>query len=222
MIVRKKDRRLKTATLNLVLFVGLLCGIYSQLPIINWIDEQGIYLAQLSNLTITSTYYYVWVQLTSPLMVILYTVLLCVVLYLIRWQIPALWVLVTLISGLAVGLLLRTVIQRPRPLANLTNVYGFSFPGVHVLGVILLGVVIYTILLPHFRDRGLAWLCGFLVVVVIINAMLANIYYDNLRTTDVIGAYLLANTWAFCLSAAYRKYADKVRRSVKAWRHSNI
>lgn len=222
MIVRKKTRRLWAAIINLVLFLLLLDGILLQLPIINLVDEFGVYLAQLAPVTITAAYYYVWVQMTSPLMVLLYTMLLCGVLYVIRWQIPAAWALWTIGSGLALGLGLRTVIQRPRPLPHLTNVYGFSFPGVHVLGVIILGLVIYTIILPHFRDRGLAWLGGFLVVVVIINAMLANIYYANLRTTDVIGAYLLANTWAFLMSATYRVLAPWCHLHLKWWRNSNI
>jgi len=124
----------------------------------------------------------------------------------LRWEaIPAL-----LAAGGATGLgvLVKLVVHRPRPGANLVNVVqqlnDSSFPSGHVLlYTAFFGFLIflaYTLLKPSWARTLLFVILGSLVAFI----GLSRIYVGDHWASDVTGAYLLGSLWLALTVAIYR------------------
>lgn len=106
------------------------------------------------------------------------------------------------------GQLVKIVVHRPRPGANLVNVLqqlnSYGFPSGHVLAytaffgfLFFLG---YTLLKPSFARTILLAILGGLVALIGIS----RIYVGDHWASDVIGAYLLGNLWLVLCISIYR------------------
>jgi membrane-associated phospholipid phosphatase len=124
----------------------------------------------------------------------------------LRWEaIPALFA-ATGATGL--GSLIKLVVHRPRPGADLVHVYqqltDSSFPSGHVLMYTaffgFLMFLVYTLLKPSFARAALLIILGALVGLV----GLSRIYLGNHWASDVVGAYLLGSLWLTVSIALYQ------------------
>jgi membrane-associated phospholipid phosphatase len=141
-----------------------------------------------------------WVSLAgyAPQMFILVG-LIAVVMFVIglRWE--AVVVLIAAAGSSGLGQLIKIVVHRPRPGANLVNVIqqlnSFSFPSGHVLTYTaffgFLFFLVYTLLKPLITRTVLLGILGGLVSLI----GLSRIYEGDHWASDVVGAYLLASLW---------------------------
>ena len=106
------------------------------------------------------------------------------------------------------GQLVKIVVHRPRPGANLVNVLqqlnSYSFPSGHVLTytaffgfLFFLG---YTLLKPSFVRTVLLVILGILVALIGIS----RIYVGDHWASDAVGAYLLGSLWLVLCVSIYR------------------
>jgi undecaprenyl-diphosphatase len=121
----------------------------------------------------------------------------------LRWESGVAFMAAAGAGGL--GQLVKIVVHRPRPGANLVNVLqqlnSYSFPSGHVLAytaffgfLFFLG---YTLLKPSFVRAVLLAILGILVALIGIS----RIYVGDHWASDAIGAYLLGSLWlALCVS----------------------
>jgi len=124
----------------------------------------------------------------------------------LRWE--AVTALVAAAGSTGLGELIKIVVHRPRPGANLVNVLqqlnSFSFPSGHVLVytaffgfLFFLG---YTLLKPSFVRTVMLAILGSLVALIGIS----RIYVGDHWASDAIGAYLLGSLWLVLSVYVYR------------------
>lgn len=106
------------------------------------------------------------------------------------------------------GVLIKTLVQRSRPTADLVNVFwavdGYSFPSGHVLFfTAFLGFLIFLLytLAPRswWRTAGMV-----LLAVPIVLISVSRIYLGQHWPSDTLGAYLLATLWLVLMIYVYK------------------
>lgn len=124
----------------------------------------------------------------------------------LRWE--AVTALVAAVGATGLGSLIKLLVHRPRPGADLVHVFqqlnDSSFPSGHVLFytaffgfLMFLG---YTLLKPSFARGFIPVILGGLVGLV----GLSRIYLGDHWASDVIGAYLLGSLWLVLSITIYR------------------
>jgi len=111
----------------------------------------------------------------------------------LRWE--ALTTLTAVLSSAALNLLVKNLIQRPRPLPDMVTVLAtlnsYSFPSGHVMFYVsflgFIGLLAYSLLKPSFQRSLLLIFSGGLVALIGIS----RIYLGHHWASDVLGAYLL-------------------------------
>jgi len=115
----------------------------------------------------------------------------------LRWE--AVVVLVAAVGSSSLGQLIKIIVHRPRPGADLVTVVqqlsSYSFPSGHTLTyVAFFGFLIflgYTLLKPSFVRGVLFVILGGMIALIGIS----RIYVGDHWASDVIGAYLLGSLW---------------------------
>lgn len=100
-------------------------------------------------------------------------------------------------SSSAINILVKDLVQRPRPLPELVNVYAslssYSFPSGHVMFYIgffgFIGFLACSILKPSLKRTLLLVLTGGLIVLIGVS----RIYLGEHWASDVLGSYLLGS-----------------------------
>lgn len=129
------------------------------------------------------------------------------VLFLRRYRLAAAFVLLAM-AARGMSLLLKEIVERPRPSSPLVDVSeqagGFSFPSGHVLGtMLLLGFVIY-LAQEKIVDRRLRLAVQVSSVLVIGLMGLQRVYAGAHWPTDVLAAYLWGGIILFAVVQLYR------------------
>jgi hypothetical protein len=127
------------------------------------------------------------------------------------------------VTGDLMALAVKTLVQRPRPSANLVEVYeqlqGYSFPSGHVVHyVVFFGVITYLacIALRSVRSTDKILRVAFIVIVVVSSMLvmligLSRVYLGAHWLTDVVGGYLLGGAWLLGLLAGWRRWMQPLR-----------
>jgi membrane-associated phospholipid phosphatase len=124
----------------------------------------------------------------------------------LRWE--AVMVLIAALLSAGINLLVKDLIQRPRPAPDLVNVFAtldsYSFPSGHVmyyLGVYgFLGFLAFIMLKPSIQRSLLLGLCGILISL----AGVSRIYLGQHWASDVLGSYLLGSLTLAAVVQVYR------------------
>ncbi|UQS86333.1 phosphatase PAP2 family protein [Nicoliella spurrieriana] len=150
--------------------------------------------------------------LASPKMDILWIVIIAFFLWTIRYRIPAVWALATLLSGNVVGVILKKIVQRPRPLLHSAADTGFSYPSGHVLGTVLVVSVIWVLLIPMLKNRRTQIVAKTIAVIYVILVMMSRVFLNAHYPSDTVGALLVGYTWFQFCEWLYYHYAGKLNR----------
>lgn len=140
-----------------------------------------------------------WPGFSPQAMIITGLVVLLIYGFGLRWE--ALATLSAGLSSAALNVLVKNLIQRPRPLPDMVNVLAtlnsYSFPSGHVMFYVsffgFIGLLAYSLLKPSFQRSLLLIFSGGLVALIGIS----RIYLGQHWASDVLGAYLLG-----CLTLA--------------------
>ena len=123
----------------------------------------------------------------------------------LRWE--AVMALIAAVFTTAVNLLVKNLIQRPRPLPDQVTVVAaltsYSFPSGHVMFYVgffgFLGFLAYRLLQPSLRRNLLLALFGGLVLLI----GLSRIYLGEHWASDVLGSYLLGSLILIAIIQTY-------------------
>ncbi|MEP7136291.1 MAG: phosphatase PAP2 family protein [Chloroflexota bacterium] len=140
--------------------------------------------------------------------VVILTALIILLIYALGLQWEAIMALIAAIFSTGVNLLVKDLVQRSRPTANLVNVIdtlkSYSFPSGHVmyyLGFLgFLGFLVYSLLKPSTKRSLLLLLIGLPVLLIGIS----RIYLGEHWASDVLGSYLLGTLTLVATIQLYR------------------
>ncbi len=124
----------------------------------------------------------------------------------LHWE--AIAALIAAISSTVIGGIVKDIIQRPRPAANLVHVFrilnSYSFPSGHVLFYVtffgFLFFLAFALLKPSLQRTALLVFLGALILLV----GMSRIYLGQHWASDVLGAYLLGSLALVANIAFYR------------------
>ncbi|MBW1605305.1 phosphatase PAP2 family protein [Lactobacillus sp. Sy-1] len=150
--------------------------------------------------------------LGSPKMDILWILIIAFFLWTIRYRIPAVWAIATLISGNILGVILKHIVQRQRPLLHSASDTGFSYPSGHVLGTVLVISVVWVIVIPLLKSRRAQIIAKTVAVIYVALVMLSRVFLNAHYPTDTIGAFLVGYTWFQFCEWLYYHYAGRLKK----------
>ena len=142
---------------------------------------------------------------------------------LVRRQWRASLLILSTVTGDGMALLVKALVQRPRPSPDLVYVYqqlqGYSFPSGHVVHyVVFFGAVTYLACealrsVPSTRSK----IHGALIATVVVSSLLvlligvSRVYLGAHWMSDVLGGYMLGGGWLLGLVATYRNWTGRSR-----------
>ena len=123
----------------------------------------------------------------------------------LKWE--AVMLLFSSFGASTLGTLIKLVVARPRPDANLVHVFEklgeFSFPSGHVLFYVsligFLWFMSYTLWKPSWKRTLTLWVFGITMVL----AGVSRIYLGEHWPSDVFGSYLLGTIWLWVSIVVY-------------------
>jgi membrane-associated phospholipid phosphatase len=144
---------------------------------------------------------------------------------LVRQWLAAAFILLASFIGVLVAVVIKALVARPRPTADLVRVYvspeSYSFPSTTAFfAATFLGIVGYLAWQPR-RRVGIVTLG----ILLLLSSGLSRVYVGAHWVTDVLGGWLLGGAWLLVLIALYRwwlvrgpKAGDPTRRKRRARR----
>jgi len=139
---------------------------------------------------------------TTALVVI--TLLMAMYLFCRRHRNDALLLVAAMLGDLIIVPIVKWSIHSPRPVNEIIQETGFSFPSGHAMNtVLLLGLLTYFIW-QHFKSRNMKVLSGILFVLISLLVGFSRIYLNVHWFSDVLGAYCLGVFWLTFSIVAFR------------------
>ena len=124
-----------------------------------------------------------------------------------RW-IAALFILLGSSAGILVGVVVKQLVARPRPTADLVRDYdspeSYAFPSTTAFfAAVFLGTIGYLIWQAQPR-RSVAAVAFGVLLLLLLSSGLSRVYVGAHWATDVLGGWLLGGAWLFVLIALHR------------------
>lgn len=160
--------------------------------------------------------------LGSPAMGIVYTLLLFAALLLAGLRVPALWTVLTVLSGLLVNAFVKSLVGRLRPAEHLVSDTGFSFPSTHVFITVLIVVIFFVLIFPNMQRGSTRLLWQAIAVVLTIWVMVSRLYLQAQYFTDVLAGAGLALAWGALMVAAYPRLARWLTTKIPFFKNDEI
>ena len=145
-----------------------------------------------------------------------------------RW-LAAHFILLASSTGILVGVVIKQLVARPRPTADLVRVYdtpeSYAFPSTTAFfAAVFLGMIGYLIWQAQPRRPDAIVTFG-IMLLLLLSSGLSRVYVGAHWATDILGGWLLGGAWLFVLIALHRwwlssgtKAGDTTRRRRRARR----
>lgn len=110
------------------------------------------------------------------------------------------------LSGALLNLVVKSLVDRPRPTSPLASPDGYSFPSGHAMGAaICVSLVVSVLLFSGTVEAGTRWwlLVGVVVVLVVgVSRVVLGVHYAS----DVVGGWALGVGWVALATALFRPW----------------
>lgn len=210
LIFKQNDHRKWLSITYVAIFFLLEIMIVSNNSVILEIDHsiQKIFGSMVSpiNTKIFSTITF----LGSPMMDIIYLLLIMFFLYRYGKKSSSLWIGFILVSGNIISFLVKITVKRQRPLGKIIPASGYSFPSGHTFGTTLVVLALIFLVLPYVKQQSTKQILTVVLIVWLILVAVSRIYLRGHFPSDVIGSVLLAGTWWECCELLYLRYYDSI------------
>jgi undecaprenyl-diphosphatase len=107
----------------------------------------------------------------------------------------AIFVFTVSVSGLLLGLVLKELFQRPRPLHKMVGAGGYSFPSGHSLGGFIFCLLVIFLIWKLKTGRLNKYFLYFICAVFGILIGLSRVYLHVHYATDILGSFFVATGW---------------------------
>ncbi|ABJ56139.1 phosphatase PAP2 family protein [Oenococcus oeni] len=220
MIVRMPRYLKKTGIIAAVIFLLLLISVGIKLGIVIGIDKWLTASLGNNSFSLGDTIMTIVSALGSPLATFIYAVVIAGLLYFSNLRIPAIWVLATYISGLAIGEILKVAVGRARPTGHLAS--GYAFPSNHALTTFIVITIIFVLILPNLSSSRLQIWFGWGTATFGLLLLEAVIYLQDHYLSDVIAGATLGIVWVTLWVWLYEKYARTLHDKIPALKYDAV
>ncbi|GAK48263.1 membrane-associated phospholipid phosphatase [Secundilactobacillus oryzae JCM 18671] len=194
-MIVKDLQRLPRFLISLIFLIGLTITVFRGSGIVTLMDSGFQQMIQGTVTTVETQLMTIISAVSSPTMSIVYTLILALILWVIRYRIAAIWALCTLIGGDVIAKLMKDFVHRARPVDHLAVDDGFSFPSGHVFGFFIVVALIWILVMPLIQNQLIGAIIRIVTIVLLLLVVIARIYLSAHFPTDTFGAMLLAYTW---------------------------
>ncbi|GAO99877.1 phosphatase PAP2 family protein [Fructobacillus ficulneus] len=149
--------------------------------------------------------------LGSPLMSLLYAIILAIVLLLANLRLPALWVILTAFGGVVVTQIVKVIVHRERPIGHLLSDTGSSFPSQHVAAIWVTIFIMFLLVTPNINSAVLRIVAKWLMITLALMTMLSRMYFSAHFFSDTIAGFLLAYAWVILCASLYPAIATYLK-----------
>lgn len=215
MIFKENSRRKWLTIIYVVAFFLLEILIVANSPFIGSIDHaaQNIFSAITS--PFNTKIFSVVTFLGSPLMDVIYLIVMMFLLYRMGRKDSSFWVGFVLIGGNIISYLIKITVKRTRPTGKIIPASGFSFPSGHVFGTMLVIMTLIFLVLPMIKSLSNRHTINVLLIIWLIVVAISRVYLRGHFLSDTIGSMLLAGAWWECSVMLYLKYYDSIGNFLK-------
>lgn len=191
--IKTKKYRPFLASICFVIFISLAFLVKTKATLITQIDST-IQKALMPYTTPPMTSFVEKLTfLGGPEMAFVFSLLLCLFIYLKHDLTDATWALVTAIICNLINYLVKHLVARPRPSDKLVAVGGYSFPSGHTFGTALFVFLALHFLLPHLKRISIKilwiFLGGFWILVIALTRIYLHVHYP----TDTMASFFLVS-----------------------------
>lgn len=191
--IKTKKYRPFLASICFVIFISLAFLVKTKATLITQIDST-IQKALMPYTTPPMTSFVEKLTfLGGPEMAFVFSLLLCLFIYLKHDLTDATWALVTAIICNLINYLVKHLVARPRPSDKLVAIGGYSFPSGHTFGTALFVFLALHFLLPHLKRISvkILWifLGGFWILVIALTRIYLHVHYP----TDTMASFFLVS-----------------------------
>lgn len=152
------------------------------------------------------------VNLSKPSLCYLYIAILWFLLWGFKHKILAFWVVCTYVFGDVFFLVVRQLVNRPRPIGHPKGLTNIGFPSHHMFAIIMVMYLVFIGLSPLIENDIKKW---FLVTAMILMTVLVFIACVRLKINfpiDMIGSVILAYIWSQIAEFAFLHWFADLRQ----------
>ena len=145
---------------------------------------------------------------------LIWMLLIAVILWIKKQRPLATSLVVTMITADAVGVLIKHLVQRARPVNHLAVDDGFSFPSGHTLGMAVIVFWLILIMIPFLVKNSTArvWLYIALIIWLVI-VMISRVYVYAHYPSDVFGSAAFSASWVGIVDAIWDKITPQTKKN---------
>ena len=139
--------------------------------------------------------------LTEPTYLLALTILISIYLYFNSQKSQAILLVTTSILAAAIIKGLKFLIQSPRPISNLIQETGYSFPSGHTtFAIIFFGLITYIFAKPKYKNPAIITSLTLIIIIT-----LSRLYLQVHWLTDIIGGLIIGTTILALSILTYKK-----------------
>ena len=213
MMIERDSQRWQRLVVSGVLFVVVAAMIYKNSVLLGTID--AVLQTLLTTHTDSSSLTLI-MKATSfvfePKMDLLWMVVIAFVLWRMRYRIPAIWTVCTVLGGDVLGTITKHLVKRARPAQHLSADDGYSFPSGHTLGAFLIIAVLFLAVMPLIRSNAIRFISELVLVFLMVLLAVSRVFLYAHYPFDTIGAMLLAYAWLQVAEMLYVGLAPRLSR----------
>lgn len=145
---------------------------------------------------------------------LIWMVLIAVILWIKKQRPLAMSLVITMITADAVGVLIKHLVQRARPVNHLAVDDGFSFPSGHTLGMAVIVFWLILIMIPFLAKNSTTkvWLYIALIIWLVI-VMISRVYVYAHYPSDVFGSAAFSASWVGIVDAIWDKVTPQIKKN---------
>lgn len=145
---------------------------------------------------------------------LIWMVLIAVILWIKKQHPLAMSLVITMITADAVGVLIKHLVQRARPVNHLAVDDGFSFPSGHTLGMAVIVFWLILIMIPFLAKNSTTkvWLYIALIIWLVI-VMISRVYVYAHYPSDVFGSAAFSASWVGIVDAIWDKVTPQIKKN---------
>ncbi|WP_323703223.1 phosphatase PAP2 family protein [Mammaliicoccus sp. Dog046] len=210
-----------TLSISLVLFLFILMSILIHSPLLKVIDtaahdwflnHSGSPVMNFHSGWLTG-YFTIFARYCDIPTIIVITIFIAIYYFIRKQYLLSVWMMSTVGFGGILGIIMKHMVHRERPVNHLALDSGFSFPSGHSLASTML-VMIVLLLIINIKKTSLRLTIRYATLIIWISILVSRLYFNAHYLSDVVGGVTFSAFWVLLLFNLYLFINEKVTNKI--------